>query len=291
MATPQKSLRTAAVLGASGAVGGEIVRSLLARDWDSVVLLNRRRIEAFEGDPRVKEYVVDMSNSDSISGRCARILREDNDVHALFVAMGVGAASKVDEATLRKADVDLPGSCVEGFAKAVANPSSHKDFGVSQAETESTSVSSSSAPISSNRHVSLLTAVGADSGAVPATHDWGGLVPRTHAGGGLYNQVKGQVEDRIRETLTTPGGSTIFSLSIFRPATLIGTPHTPRILSAIAPYMDFVLPAVYKSSRVDALAAAMVADAERRLGNPELPTGSTSTVFEGTALQALYTQE
>lgn len=277
-------------MGASGAVGGEIVRSLLARDWDSVVLLNRRRVGAFEGDPRVKEYVVDMSTSDSISGRCAKILHEDHDVRALFVAMGVGAASRVDETTLRKADVSLPGSCVEGFAKAVANPPSRTDLGAYQAEVALTSSSSSSAPVTPKRHVSLLTAVGADSGAVPATHDWGGLVPRTSAGGGLYNQVKGQVEDRIREALTTPRGITTFSLSIFRPATLIGTPHTPKVLAAIAPYVDFILPAKYKSSRVDALAAAMVVDAERRLGGPERPSGRTSTVFEGAALQALYTQ-
>lgn len=52
----------AAVLGASGQVGGCVVRSLLAEPrCTSVVLFNRRKLDAYENEPRVTQHIVDMS--------------------------------------------------------------------------------------------------------------------------------------------------------------------------------------------------------------------------------------
>lgn len=51
----------AAILGASGQVGGCVVKSLLAEPrCTSVILFNRRKLEAYTNEPRVKQHVVDM---------------------------------------------------------------------------------------------------------------------------------------------------------------------------------------------------------------------------------------
>ena len=145
--------RSAAVLGSTGAVGKEIVKSLLQRNWDSIVLINRRHLKEpsiVDHDnytDKVKEYIVDMEDINSFENKCAEIFREENS-QTLFVAMGVGAASKVDEQTLRKADVELPAAFARGAKQGTA----------------------------SVKHVSILTAFGADKNAVPDTHDYFGLI-------------------------------------------------------------------------------------------------------------------
>lgn len=51
----------AAVLGASGQVGGCVVRSLLAEPrCTSILLFNRRKLDAFDNEPRVKQHIVDL---------------------------------------------------------------------------------------------------------------------------------------------------------------------------------------------------------------------------------------
>lgn len=51
----------AAILGASGQVGGCVVKSLLAEPrCSSIVLFNRRKLDAYDNEPRVKQHVVDM---------------------------------------------------------------------------------------------------------------------------------------------------------------------------------------------------------------------------------------
>ena len=193
MAAP--SGRSAAVLGATGAVGKEIVKSLLARNWTSVTLLNRRPTkDLFPKDGRIVEMVVPMENGEvngALQQACERIFREQK-TSSLFIAMGVGAPSKTTEEVVRRVDLHLPSACVRGA----------KSSGIVQ-------------------HVSILTAVGADVAAVPATSDaLFGLIPRTRASGGLYNHLKGKIEENIKAL-------DFQTASTFRPATLIGTPNTP----------------------------------------------------------------
>ena len=250
--------RSAAVLGSTGAVGKEIVKSLIHRNWDSIILINRRNLKEtsiVDTDgykEKVKEYIVDMENVDAFESKCTEIFREENS-QAIFIAMGVGAPSKVDEPTLRKADVELPAAFAKGAKEGT----------------------------SSVKHVSILTAIGANKNAVPDTHDYFGLIPRTRAGGGLYNQAKGQIEETLKE-LNFP------SLSAFRPAALIGTPNTPKMLEYISPFLDKILPDKYKSSRVSTLGNAMVFDAELSLDKNESHKGVV--IFEGTSLHNLYKQ-
>ena len=91
-------------------------------------------------------------------------------------------------------------------------------------------------------HYCLMTAVGSDENA-----QWSGIT-KTAAGGGWYNHVKG-----VAERLTLE--AKIPYTYIARPATLLGTPHTPKILEFIP---NFILPAVYSSAHVADIAKGMV---------------------------------
>jgi nucleoside-diphosphate-sugar epimerase len=244
--------RTAAVLGATGAVGTEVVRSLLDQGY-SVVLINRRSVEAFD-KPGVTQHVVPMD--DSLESSCASIMAAAK-VSSAFITMGVGAPSKTKGQAgadqLRAVDVTLPSACARGARRA----------GV--------------------EHVGILTAVGADASSTPDADDgFLGLLPMARAGGPLYNQCKGQVEVNIKE-LGFP------TFSTFRPAALLGTPNTPQIVEVVGRAVDFLLPAKYKCSEIATLADAMVLDAGEKegAGGAEFE-GAEFAVFEGEPLHELY---
>ena len=278
--------RTAAVLGATGAVGQQVVRALLQRGWSNVHLLNRREMgpiqldnkdndDALKVASRIHEHIVPMADGASggpLEAACGKIFHE-HAVDALFITMGVGAPSKYKGQEgadlLKRVDVQLPTACARG------------------ARSSSLSVA----------HVSILTAVGADVDSVPDTSDrLFGMISRARAGGGLYNHCKGRVEQNIRD-LGFP------SFSTFRPAALLGTPNTPRSVAFICGLLDPLLPALYKSSKISTLGEAMVLDAEEKLdavaavaaghGETEaagagLPAKFRFDVFEGGPLHALY---
>lgn len=91
-------------------------------------------------------------------------------------------------------------------------------------------------------HYCLMTAVGADE-----TAKWSPLT-RTGAGGGWYNHVKGVAE---RLTLEAKLPYTY----IAQPATLLGSPHTPKIVEMIP---NFILPLSVSSAHVADIARGMV---------------------------------
>lgn len=258
--------RSAAVLGATGAVGQEVIRALLERGWGEVHLLSRRDPDVLDADDdkRVVHHVVPMLEGDvggPLETHCATILTE-HSVDAVFVTMGVGAPSqfKGEEgaAHLTRVDVTLPTACARG-ARASG----------------------------SVKHFSILTAVNADVNAQPDTSDrLFGLLSRARAGGGLYNHCKGQVEENIR-ALKFP------TFSTFRPAALLGTPNTPKSVAFIFGLIDPILPALWKCSPIATLGNAMVLDAEEKLDAASAAEGDISAsakfdVFEGTSLHALY---
>ncbi|MFO1428351.1 MAG: hypothetical protein U1F11_15560, partial [Steroidobacteraceae bacterium] len=70
-----------------------------------------------------------------------------------------------------------------------------------------------------------------------------------------YNRVKGESEQAVRND-----GPPI--VSVFRPAMIIGSQHTPRLLETVLPWFSFVTPAKYKSIRTEQIAAAMLATAK-----------------------------
>lgn len=53
----------AAVLGGSGQVGGCVIKALLGESrCSSVILLNRRHLEKYDGESRVQQHVVNMDD-------------------------------------------------------------------------------------------------------------------------------------------------------------------------------------------------------------------------------------
>jgi nucleoside-diphosphate-sugar epimerase len=97
-------------------------------------------------------------------------------------------------------------------------------------------------------HFFAMTAILADSSSPDSGET-------TAGGSGTYNQIKGMVEDAL-VALSFPG-----SLRIFRPAIILGTPHTPAVLATICPIVNPVLPPKFRCSSVRHIALGMLAEA------------------------------
>ena len=69
---------------------------------------------------------------------------------------------------------------------------------------------------------------------------------------GRYARVKGEAEEAVK----ADGPDVV---SIFRPAMIIGSQHTPWLLEKIIPVFSWVTPAKYKSITVEQIAKAMIA--------------------------------
>src|SRR5262252_3350296 len=98
------------------------------------------------------------------------------------------------------------------------------------------------------RHLAFMSAVGAD----PAASTTGSGA----AGMARYLRVKGEAEEAVKAV-----GPAV--VSIFRPAMIIGSQHTPWLLEKTLPVFSFVTPAKYKSITVEQIAKAMVATSLR----------------------------
>eukprot|EP00550_Attheya_septentrionalis_P008550 CAMPEP_0198291350 /NCGR_PEP_ID=MMETSP1449-20131203/8908_1 /TAXON_ID=420275 /ORGANISM="Attheya septentrionalis, Strain CCMP2084" /LENGTH=254 /DNA_ID=CAMNT_0043989977 /DNA_START=38 /DNA_END=799 /DNA_ORIENTATION=+ len=246
-ATSKSASLTAAVIGATGAVGKEIVHHLVKRDaWSKVIVLNRREV-SYESS-KVEQHIVSMDDETNLEETCKTLL---SNTDALFVTMGVGAPSKGDEETLKRVDVTMPSACARGA----------KTAGV--------------------QHVSILSAFGANINAKPAGFFSSKIMPKTAAGGPLYNKCKGTVEQNMT-SLHFPK-----SVSIFRPAALIGTPSTPGYVASLSKPLDLIVPIQFKSSDINTLAAAMVFDSENKLTSSDT-SSDEAHIFEGKKLHDLY---
>jgi uncharacterized protein YbjT (DUF2867 family) len=92
------------------------------------------------------------------------------------------------------------------------------------------------------------------------------------AGMARYARVKGEAEEAVKEQ-----GPAV--VSIFRPAMIIGSQHTPWVLEKVIPVFSFMTPAKYKSITVHQIAKAMIATSR----NPP----ATSAVYHYTEMMAL----
>lgn len=95
-------------------------------------------------------------------------------------------------------------------------------------------------------HLAFMSAVGADATA-RTTGSGAAGIPR-------YARVKGEAEAAVLSQ-----GPVV--VSIFRPAMIIGSQHTPRLLAAVLPLFAPLTPAKFRSIRTDEIARAMVAAA------------------------------
>lgn len=94
------------------------------------------------------------------------------------------------------------------------------------------------------KHLAFMSAVGSNPNA-KATGSGAAGMPR-------YARVKGEAEEAVKEN-----GPAV--VSIFRPAMIIGSKHTPRVLEKVLPVFSFITPAKFKSITVEEIAKAMVA--------------------------------
>jgi uncharacterized protein YbjT (DUF2867 family) len=97
------------------------------------------------------------------------------------------------------------------------------------------------------QHLAFMSAVGADPTAKTSGSGAAGM--------SRYNRVKGEAEQAVRTS-----GPTL--VSVFRPAMIIGSQHTPWLLEKTLPLLSFATPAKYKSISVEQIAKAMIATAK-----------------------------
>jgi uncharacterized protein YbjT (DUF2867 family) len=94
------------------------------------------------------------------------------------------------------------------------------------------------------KHLAFMSAAGANPSA--ATTGSGA------AGMARYARVKGEAEEAVKAS-----GPAV--VSMFRPAMIIGSQHTPWLLEKVLPVFSFMTPAKYRSITVEQIAKAMVA--------------------------------
>jgi uncharacterized protein YbjT (DUF2867 family) len=104
------------------------------------------------------------------------------------------------------------------------------------------------------KHLAFMSAAGANPTAATTGSGAAGM-PR-------YARVKGEAEEAVKAA-----GPAV--VSIFRPAMIIGSRHTPRLLEKVLPAFSFVTPTKYKSITVEQIAKAMIAASYS--GNGDLP--------------------
>jgi len=106
----------AVVIGATGAVGGAIVRSLLgSAACTHVVAVSRRPFSGFEDAPGANKLRLDVVEYEALE---ESTLLAASDCPIAFCAVGVGQPRKVSEAVHRQVDVEYAGAFARGAARA-----------------------------------------------------------------------------------------------------------------------------------------------------------------------------
>jgi uncharacterized protein YbjT (DUF2867 family) len=219
------SKRTAIVLGGSGSVGTALLRELFHDDsFDAIITLSRRSLPEAVAIAR------------SAGRKLVEKLVPDMKPASL-------AAATLDAA--REVDGDLDGFSVLGIGAGTAKLTLEEHRAVDVALNEAFARALRDA--GKVQHLAFMSAVGADPNA------------KASGGGGAgmsrYNRVKGEAEEAVRAS-----GPAV--VSVFRPAMIIGSQHTPWLLEKALPLFSFLTPANYKSIRVEQIAKAMVATAK-----------------------------
>lgn len=114
------------------------------------------------------------------------------------------------------------------------------------------------------QHLAFMSAAGADPTASATGSGAAGMA--------RYARVKGEAEEAVKQS-----GPAV--VSIFRPAMIIGSQHTPWLLEKVLPVFSFVTPAKYKSITVEQIGKAMIATS--------LSTPARSDVYHYPEMMAL----
>ena len=217
--------RTAIVLGGSGSVGTALLRELFRdHDFGTVITLSRRSLPE----------AVAMAHA---AGRTL-VEKLVPDMNPALLA-----AATIDVA--RELDGELEGFSVLGVGAGTAKLTleEHRAVDVALNQAFARALRDSGKV----RHFAFMSAVGAD-----PTAKAGGSGA---AGMSRYNRVKGEAEQAVRAD-----GPAI--VSVFRPAMIIGSQHTPWLLEKALPLFSFATPGKYKSVSVEQIAKAMIASAK-----------------------------
>ena len=214
--------RAAVVLGASGSVGKALIKELIRTgSFNPIVSVARR------GQPDQ----VAMARATDVE------LRE-----VLVPAMDPAGVAAATAAAIGSLDGDVVGLSALGIGAGTAKLTidEHRAVDVRLNEAFARGLKASGRV----KHLAFMSAAGAD----PTAAETGSGA----AGRARYARVKGEAE----EAVTASGPAVV---SIFRPAMIIGSQHTPWLLEKVLPVFSFVTPARYKSISVEQIAKAMIA--------------------------------
>lgn len=216
------STRVAVVLGASGSVGNALIHELLRNgSFKPIVTLVRR------------------SQPDQVAmARDAGVeLRE-----TIVSSMDPPTLESATIEAIRSLEGDVAGFSVLGVGAGTAKLTieEHRAIDVALNAAFARALKASGRV----KHMAFMSAAGADPTA--ATTGSGA------AGMARYARVKGEAEEAVKAN--GPG-----VVSVFRPAMIIGSQHTPWLLEKVLPAFSFVTPAKYKSISVGQIAKAMIA--------------------------------
>jgi uncharacterized protein YbjT (DUF2867 family) len=234
--------QAAVVLGASGSVGNALVKELIRNgSFRPVVILVRR------------------SQPDQVAlARDAGVeLRE-----RLVPAMDPAGLEAATVEAIRSLEGDVVGLSVLGVGAGTAKLSidAHRAVDVQLNAAFARGLKASGRV----RHLAFMSAVGANPTAAATGSGAAGMA--------RYARVKGEAEEAVKAA-----GPAV--VSIFRPAMIIGSRHTPWLLEKVLPAFSFVTPAKYRSITVEQIATAMIATSLR--------TPVTSGVYQYPEMMAL----
>ncbi len=212
----------AVVLGASGSVGNALITELIRHgSFKPIVTLARR------------------SQPDHVAmARHAGVeLRE-----TLVPAMSPAGLEAATTEAIRSLDGDVVGFSVLGVGAGTAKLTidQHRAVDVQLNAAFARGLKTSGRV----QHLAFMSAVGADPTAA--------VTGSGAAGMARYARVKGEAEEAVKES-----GPAV--VSIFRPAMIIGSQHTPWLLARVLPVFSLVTPAKFKSITVEQIAKAMIA--------------------------------
>src|SRR5580698_7378685 len=212
----------AVVLGASGSVGNALIKELIRNgSFKPIVTLVRR------SQPDQVAMARDAGAS----------LRE-----TLIPAMDPGSLETATTEAIRSLEGDVVGLSVLGVGSGTAKLTidEHRAVDVLLNAAFARGLKASGRV----KHLAFMSAAGANPTAAATGSGAAGMA--------RYARVQGEAEEAVKE-----GGPAV--VSIFRPAMIIGSQHTPWLLEKVLPAFSFLTPAKYRSITVDQIAKAMVA--------------------------------
>lgn len=219
------STRAAVVLGASGSVGSALIKELIRNgSFKPIVTLVRR------------------SQPDQVA------MARDAGVELRETLVPTMESASLETATLeaiRSLDGDVVGLSVLGVGAGTAKLTieEHRAIDVELNAAFARGLKAAGRV----KHLAFMSAAGANPSAA-ATGSGAAGMPR-------YARVKGESEEAVKANASGV-------VSIFRPAMIIGSQHTPWLLEKVLPAFSLITPAKYKSITVDQIAKAMVATSQ-----------------------------